>query len=195
MINMGANEAIVEELAKYIEDNIPEFNSVLREWPNHNESLDMPCATILTVGSPDYTQQMPVLSKSEGGISTYIVGFYDINLHIDIWAEYKALRGDMMEKVIDLFNKQFQESGMALGASLTLADYDNVIARYDLGGYTYMDSEESSQRDEWRAKVVVLVNCPRIMTKIESKMEDIKLYNNISTNNDSDTDEILTIEE
>jgi hypothetical protein len=180
-MNLGANEAIVDELVKYLKENIPELNKVYLEWPNHNEALQMPCASVLTVGNPTYTNYMPTLWKRENGLSHYYVGAYDITLHIDLWAEYKQARGDLMERVFDTFNKQFQELGMALGLSLSLVDYYNVIARYDINGYTYMDSEESSQRDEWRAKIVVLVNCPRVMTKIESVMEEITVDQEVDT--------------
>lgn len=193
---LGATEAVVEQLVKYIKENIPEFNDVQLEWPNYNESLNMPCAAVMTIGNPEYTHQMPVLRSynDSDGVSEYYVGFYDMVLHIDLWAEYKQTRGDLMEKVFDLFHKQWQESGQAIGASLTLEDYYNVIARYDLNGYTYMDSEETSQRDEWRAKIVVLVNCPRVLGKIESKMTEITLDHDISdSNEDIDTDEDLTI--
>jgi hypothetical protein len=191
---LGANEAIVNQLVNYIKDNIPEINKVYLEWPNYQENLEMPCLSAITVGSPEYTHQMPVLRSYDDaeGKSEYYVGFYDITVHLDIWAEYKQTRGDIMEKVFDLFHKQWQELNQAMGISLTLEDYYNVIARYDLNGYTYMDNEESSQRDEWRAKIVVLVNCPRVLTKIESKMTEITLDHDIS-DDDSDTDEDLII--
>lgn len=194
---LGANEAIVEQLKKLIEENIPEFERISLEWPNYQENLNMPCMSIMTIGSPQYSHQMPVLRQYDDaeGVSEYYVGFYDMTLHLDIWAEYKQTRGDLLEKVFDLFHKQWVEQGQALGLSLTLEDYYNVIARYDLNGYTYMDSEESSQRDEWRAKVVVLVNCPRVLTKIESKMTEITLDHDISdTGLDIDTGEEIIID-
>jgi hypothetical protein len=178
---LGANEAPILQLKKYIQENIPEINRVYEEWPNHNEELNMPCASVMTVGNPRYTNQMPVLWKHEAGTSYYIVGFYDINLTIDLWAEYKETRGELMERVFDLFNKQFQELGMALGISLQLEDYHNVIARYELNGYNYGDNEEASQRDEWRARLNVLVDFPRIMAKVESRMEEITVDQEVDT--------------
>lgn len=178
---LGANEAPISQLVKYLKENIPEFNKVYLEWPNHNEKFDMPCASVLTIGNPEYTNQMPVLWKNEAGTSYYIVGFYDLTINIDLWAEYKQQRGDLMERVFDVFNKQFQDQGLALGISLQLEDYHNVIARYDLNGYNYGDSEEASQRDEWRAKISVLVNLPRIMAKVESVMENIEVDQDVDT--------------
>lgn len=181
MTKLGANEAVVEQLVRYIKDNMPELNAVRMEWPNHNEPLEMPCASVLTVGNPVYTPCMPTLWKRVDGSSYYYVGHYDLTLHIDVWAEYKQARGDLMEGVFDLFHKQFQELGKALGISLSLEDYYNVIARYDINGYNYMDSEESSQRDEWRAKISVLVNCPRVLVKVESTMDEITVVQETDT--------------
>lgn len=172
---LGANEAPIHELVEYMKANIESLKKVYLEWPNHNESLEMPCASILTVGSPEYTPKMPSLWKNEAGLSYYFVGEYNLTLQLDLWAEYKQTRGELMESVFDLFDKQFQDSGKSLGISLPMTEYFDTIARYDLTGYNYGDNEEGSQRDEWRSKLTVLVNFQRVITKSESTMDEIKI--------------------
>jgi len=178
---IGANDSVVLELVNYLKTNIPELNSVYDEWPDYNQELVMPCASVLTNGNSDYTPQMPTLVSNSGGSSIYNVGFYDLTLTIDIWTQSKEARGLMQERVFDLFAKQFQDSSAALGISLPLIDYNNVIASYSLNGYTYTDSEEASQRDEWRTRISVLVSFPRIIGKIESTMINIGVTQEVDT--------------
>jgi len=159
------------------------LNDVQDEWPNHNQELNMPCAAVTTIGTPEYNSIMPTyLRRSEDNLkSIYHVGTYDITISIDLWCEYKHTRGVLLERLIDTFNKQFQEQGLSLGLSLQLESYHNVIARYDINGYNYTDNEEASQRDEWRAKVNVLVNFMKIMEKEESLMEVIEIDQTVDT--------------
>jgi len=176
-MSLGANEAPIFELVEYMKSNVDEdlLKKVYLEWPNHNEDLEMPCASVMTVGNPEYRSMMPTLISNINGVSTYAIGEYDLVLQVDLWAEYKETRGFLMEAMFDLFDKQFQDSGRSLGASLTLTQYFNTIARYDLTGYTYNDNEEGSQRDEWRSRLRVLVNFQRIITKTESTMDNIAI--------------------
>ena len=180
---LSADQAPVIDLISYLKENIPELNEIYEEWPNHNEEFNMPCACVRTVGSPEYNSSMPTFWKrsEDDTKSIYHVGSYDIVLNIDLWAEYKEARGVLVEGLVDLFNKQFQEQGLSLGLSLPLECYHNTIARYDINGYTYTDSEEASQRDEWRAKVTVLVNFMRVMEKEESKMEEVTVDQEVDT--------------
>lgn len=193
MTLLGANEASVNQLVKYIKDNITELNNVYLEFPNHNEALEMPSCSVITSGNVGYRNEMPILWKKEADLSYYKTGSYNYTIVIDLWTEYKQSRGDIMEKIFDLFNKQFQETGRSLGASLNLVDYHNVIAHYSLNGYNYVDNEQGSQRDEWRARITCEVDFSRITTKVESDMTDIQLHNEIAVELDNDTDEIKQI--
>lgn len=184
-MSLGANEAPIYHLVEYLKANIPSLNKVYLEWPNHNEPLDMPCASILTVGSPEYTSKMPTLWKYEAPLSYYFVGEYNISLQLDLWAEYKEARGELMESVFDLFDKQFQDSGKSLGISLNMSEYFDTIARYDLTGYTYNDNAEGSQRDEWRSKLTVLANFQRVITRAESTMDDIQIIPEVQADYDT----------
>lgn len=187
MTVLDASEAVIVQLKKFIEENIDAFNKVYDEWPAHNQELDMPCCSVRTSGAPEYTNNFPVLIENVAGVSKYQVGTYDLNIVIDIWGDTKQMRGDLTNLLFDLFNKQFIDDSQALGISLALEDYHNTIARYDLNGYNYNDSEEASQRNEYRTVVNVLASCIRIQEKEESLMETITTVHSI-TDDENDID-------
>lgn len=175
----------VKTLAEYLKTAIPELKQVLTEWPDPKVQMSLPCVSIVTAGTPDYTHLMPTIQKKSDSDSplqkqvVYLVGQYDSRLQVDVWCEYKSQRDEFLEKVMDAFNGQFLSGGQTTGLSLELIDYHNAIARYDQVGYTYLDSEDNSIRSEWRVKVDVLANYPRLSMKQEYIMDEIKIKNRI----------------
>lgn len=191
MTNLDASEAVIIQLQKFIKENIEEFNAVYDEWPAHNQELDMPCCSIRTSGNPDFTINSPIFIDHIDGISRYQVGTYDLNIVIDIWGDSKQMRGELTNLLFDLFNKQFMVKSEAIGLSLALEDYHNTIARYDINGYNYNDSEEATQRNEYRTMVNILASCIRIQEKEESLIDTIVTTHSITDDsNDIDNPDI-----
>lgn len=187
----------VRTLQAFIKANMPELLNVFDEWPDPKETLETPCVTILTQGNPTYTHSYPTIFKrspdeenATNDLVAYSVGYYDINLQLDLWCEYKIQRAELFDKLMNVLNKQFIDSGRPTGLSLVLIDYHEAIARYDQNGYTFMDSGDGLQRAEWRVKVDVTVNHFKLIEKSEARMTQITLENEISqTENDTDVEE------
>jgi hypothetical protein len=196
MTILDASEAVIIQLKKFIEDNVEQINKVYEEWPSHSQELDMPCCAVRTVGTPQFRHDPPQLLSHENGLSKYTVGTYDMTINIDIWADSKQKRGDITQLLFDLFNKQFMDNGHALGISLNLEDYHNIIARYDLDGYNYNDSEEASQRNEYRTILSVLSTFSRVQEKEESTIQEIAVTHSISDEDidNPDIEEVYTID-
>jgi hypothetical protein len=184
-----SNIVAVKTLATYLKAPIPELE-IITEWPDAKHKMVLPCLSIITVGTPRIVPGMPILhSKAtvldeddEPTINTttvYIMGHYEAKIQLDLWTDYKAKRNVLYEKLMAAFDKQFVDAGSPQGLSLTLVDYHNCFARYDQTGYTYMDSGDTSQREEWRVKIDVEVSYPRLAEKVESIMAEITLKNRI----------------
>lgn len=180
-----SNRVAVKTLAKYLQEQLPDVK-ILEEWPDPKTEMTLPCISILTVGTPVYSHRFPVIHKKvddeENPVNktvVYIVGQYDAKVQVDLWTDYKGRRDELYERVMDAFSRQFIDFDLATGLSLELVDYHETFARYDQVGYTYMDSADNSQRAEWRAKIDIEVNYPKLVEKSESIMEEITLKNRI----------------
>ena len=187
----------VRTLQSFIRENMPELINVFDEWPDPKETLEVPCVSIVTQGNPTYTHSYPTIFKrvsdpdnTLNDIVVYSIGYYDINLQLDLWTEYKIQRAELFDKLINVLNKQFMDNGSPTGLSLVLSDYHEAIARYDQNGYTFMDGGDGLQRAEWRVKVDVSVNHFKLVEKSEPRMSQITLQNEISqTENDTGVEE------
>lgn len=191
----------VKTLAAYLKAAIPELN-IQEEWPDSKKELVMPTLSILTSGTPGLTHAMPIIHKIvpiDGDPIkkkvVYCVGTYESRLQLDLWTDYKAKRNELYEKLMAAFDKQFIDSGYPTGLSLELLNYHNSFARYDQTGYTYIDSEDSAKRNEWRVKIDVAVSHLRLVEKVESIMDEITLKSKIDETEvtDKDTNEQVTI--
>jgi hypothetical protein len=195
-VTTPSNSVAATTLAKFIEDNFTELEQVLDEWPDPKVAMNLPSVSVITVGTPVYTHLMPTkyavvdtdnpLQKSV----VYLVGQFDAKIQLDLWTDYKATRDTLFDKLMDVLNKQFIDTGAPTGLSLTLIDYHNAIARYDQVGYTYMDSEESSRTEEWRVKVDIEVNYPKFQVKDESIIEEASILHDVGEESDPNTADI-----
>lgn len=169
MANESATRGIVRQLGIAIKERMPELSQVLEDWPGANEVLKYPCLSIQG-SAPRFTPCAPYLWKkteaNEINRSTvlWVNGQYEFNLQLDLWARSKAERHLLFENLQRAFTSQFPVNGL----SLTLSDYFNVMARYDIASSKYEDSEQSSQRREWRAIVDVSAHCHSIFEKVEN---------------------------
>jgi hypothetical protein len=188
----------VRTLQEFIKANLPEVEDrVFDEWPNAKVELEVPCITIITTGTPTFTHSFPNIFKRSADpenpindVVAYSVGYYDMNIQLDLWCEYKLQRAELFDKLMAVLNKQFIDTGAPTGLSLELIDYHEAIARYDQNGYTFMDGEDGSQRAEWRVKVDVTVNHFKLIEKSEPRMVEITLKSEVKTDeNDYEVEE------
>jgi hypothetical protein len=187
----------VRGLQKYLKDNVPELLEVYDEWPYHGDEMKIPCCTVITAGTPAYTNLMPYTWKREpdpdnaqNDLVYDIIGMIDSRIQVDIWTEYKIQRGRILDLVDKALNKQLFEQDLPAGLSLILEEYHNAIARYDQVGYTYMDGEQESQKANWRVKLDLVVNYPKIAVKSLPRISEITITHEIGETNsiDEETD-------
>lgn len=195
-MSLPSEITIVRSLVNYFKTNIPEFTDVLEEFPNPNQDLNYPSLTIDTQGNPEHINQMPtILSKTDNVDDpdkldvVWIIGQYNLNLQLDIWSEHKSGRGTLLKKVIDVINKGFIENDLPVGISLVLEDYHGGIARYDFVSYNYVDNEQGSQKNEWRAQVKMQVTFPELILKTQPKIIESQINNTITAEEFDDSNE------
>lgn len=193
--------AAIRSLRNYLEEEVEELNEVYDEWPYHGDELNVPCASVMTVGTPTYMNLQPYEydrtqdpDVANNDLIYDAVAQLDGEIQIDIWTEYKLERGRILDLVTKAINKQNIESDLPNGLSLVMSEYHNVIARYDQVGYTYMDSEENSQRAQWRVKVSILFSHVVVEVKSRPRITDVILTHQISEDKDVCEDN-LDIEE
>jgi hypothetical protein len=189
----GSSDVALTALAAYLKAEIPEL-SVLEKWPDPKQKLVMPALSLIATGERGYNHVQPTIFKTLPVTGNpdlldvvYTIGEFGYKLQLDLWTEYGEQRSDLIDKIHNALNKQFIEGDSPCGLSLTLTEYYDLIARFDQVGYTYLDSEESSQRSEWRVKIDVNVNHDRLQVKRESKMLDIQIHDQISDTIDVDS--------
>ena len=179
----------IETLVDYLKEKLPDFN-IIGQFPDPKIQMKLPALSIVDAGTPTFTNLMPTLFGRIDDQSIYVVGHYDKKLQLDIWTDYKEARNDLYERLLDVFMGQFVELEQSSGLSLTLKDYYNAVARYDIVGYTILDTELTSQVEEWRVKVDVLVNFPKLIAKTESSITQASIKHDIGEESNTDNYDI-----
>ena len=170
----GISKEIASSLADFIDDSI-RFAQIILNWPEANQTLRYPCLSILP-GKPDFTPEQPseLSIRDESLTATFVkyrVGTYDFRIKINIWCRSRAERDSMQERVFQAFYSQNDNGSV----SLELKQYHNVKAGFSLNAWEYVDSEEATQRKEWRVSFDVLSNCISVVEKSINLMKTIEL--------------------
>lgn len=178
-------ETVVQSLINYLNTDermgslIDQFYD---EWPDANQGEYEKTMAIHTVRAT-HTDAMKevknvqeVLNDSINVAVSYSTGYYDINLQVDIWCPYKHQRNELYQKFYDIINEEFlTKDNVSKGLSLTLENYFDTIARYDIVGYNFPDSERASQENDFRAVIDMTVHFDKIMQKKQPKMTQIEI--------------------
>lgn len=172
-------EAVTDALADYFDANMRELEQVLTEFPMANVKLKMPSLTIAT-GNPVFSNLDPYELEKGAAVShassvKYVVGMYDFDMQVDLWARTPAERSTMLERFMVVFNRDV----IPMGLRLKLNKYHDVWCNYSMIGHSLDDSEASSQRAEWRATIKLVANTRAVISKSEYLMETIE--NNLTT--------------
>ena len=201
----SSDRAPILGLKKYFEIEIPGLNEVSEGWPDPKEQLVMPTMSLMHSKNPILTNLHPYIYEQNGvknsipdpdeplnNIYDFVVGQYESTIQVDLWTEYKPERGEFYDKIVNALDKDFIDKHLANGLSLKLTNYHNVIARFDQVGYTYIDSEDAAQRAEWRVKLDLLVQWPKIIQKSMPRISETTLTTQIGqTNNVEDDDQSI----
>ncbi len=189
-MSLPANITAIRSLIEYLYPNMPNFDldNITEEWPDPNMDMIYPAMSIISKPIEYIPIPPQVISVTDivGGENDgkyqalYNVGQYNLGIQVDIWCENKEDRGVFYEEFMDALNQEFINSDLPTGASISLIDYHNSIARYDIIGYNYPDDGNSSQIGEFRVKIDLVANFMRIKEVIRSKMATIVLEDEIS---------------
>lgn len=150
--------------------SITSVDQITEEWPEANkEMLQYPLISIITTAPPDYTphigfsEDSSVVNGSDPKSRDFKfdIGQYDFTFQLDLWTDYKLKRHTLYQEFFTAFNKNLVEQGYP-GLTLTMADYHDQPVHFQMVSYNYGDSEEASQRKEWRVKIELIANCEAI---------------------------------
>jgi hypothetical protein len=159
---------------------------VLDQWPEPNKALAMPSATVTWSGDV-YTPLQPwVLSIADASepdedgnytpsTTKRVVGEHDFQIQIDIWARNKAERSRVMQQVFEALHPDPEVPGVRL----QVEENHDLWSSYSLLHQKFDDSEASSQRQEWRAMLVLVAQCKAVIVNSEYRM--ITIENNLTT--------------
>jgi hypothetical protein len=182
-----ALDAVQKAIIKHLEENLPGVDSVLDGFPNVNEELSFPAASImmkdpiLDLAMNEYTiskSEVEAPGDGETGEKSKILrvyGEYTIEMQVDLWAEYKPQLRTLMEEFSKLFNPSIGKTGI----SVQLENYHDEYVTYTLERFRIVEGEAEAQRNEWRAIATVSTGCRAIKEHLEYLMHTIE--NNIET--------------
>lgn len=167
-----AVKAMIEALGVHLRANMPSLAQVIYDFPAPNVKLLYPSVSLISP-NPLFTPTDPYILE-QGSIVrnkatvAYVVGTWETSLQIDLWARDKVERSNLLEEFFLAINPEIKPMGL----SLQLSKYHDIWARFDMTGNSLEDSEVSSQRAEWRAKINVLANTRAILEKSEYVMSE-----------------------
>ena len=155
--------AIAQALAYDLGGKVPALQKVYPEWPEANQLLVYPSATIET--QPSTYMRMAPYIVTRGSVAnnkaqnTYCVGTYETLLQVDIWSKYKVERDALVMAMFDALQP------VSLGGyNLTLAEYFGEVLGFTLTNFKYMDDSESVRQKTWRAMFSLSASCRAINT-------------------------------
>lgn len=167
MTTTTAQGALVKALAANLLSNVTGIQAVNAEWPAANVPLNMPCITILVTSSTLDTHTDEILSTgtvtANQATVKYIVGEWDIAIELQLWAKSKQERQDFYDKIFNALNPDI----IPMGLRIALTDYHGEYASLVMTRSDYPDSEETTQRQEWRCIFTILANVNAIRSKTE----------------------------
>lgn len=166
MSQESVTEEVTAELGDYLR-NALQLRQVIEDFPDPNQSLSYPALSLSIIGA-DYQPETPYIHNQPSASNhksdvKYVVGQYNWTIRLDFWERSKEERHDLYERFFQAFSPNLPRHGL----SLTLKNYHDIICSYTQTNFSLGDSEEASQRREWRAQVDIVANCRAVLTKRE----------------------------
>ena len=180
--NTDRNESITEVLpkvlGKYLKDNVDSLKEYYDEFPEANQMLKLPSVSVFCTTNEfrpmqPYIVKKPIPSEvlSHKYRYKYVVGMYDIGIQLDLWAGSKEERDDLFDSIFNALNPNISPMGVVL----KLEEYFNQLCDIVYVEHTYADSEERSQKDEWRMTLRLLANVKAIRERRDYVIETTEL--------------------
>lgn len=177
--NESITEIVPAALGKYLLEAVNDLEEYYPEFPQPNRSIEMPSVSLL-FSSPSFSPDQcpnpvspvdPLAIQNSQADVNWIVGQYDGNLQLDLWARNKEERDDLFDAIFNALNPNIRPMGL----TLELEDYFNVLCDYLYVGHDIEDSEITSQTDEWRVTFRLLVTCKAVRKRKEFIIEESEL--------------------
>jgi len=174
--NESISEVVPYQLGKYLKDNVPGVKEFYDEFPNASQSFKMPSVSVI-IKNTDFAPQAtpyPAAQIGPGDITNnkanllYVVGDWDFTIQLDLWAGSKEERDDFFDATFNALNPKISPMGL----TLELSEYFGTLCDYLYVGHSFSDSEESSQKDEWRATLNVVATCKALRDRKEFIITD-----------------------
>ena len=186
MPTLTGNPSAVREAAAALQvfllaNTSGKIQKVYNQFPATNEKMVFPSLSLITK-DPKFTPAMPyVISKTSEDpediekLVRRVVGQYDIEMQMDLWASYKPQRDSLYEDIFNAFNLNDDVPGI----SLQLTGYYDQWIHFSLAGMTFIGDEAADQRGEWRAMIRVLATVNAVTEKVANTIQTIE--NNLET--------------
>ena len=166
--NESISEIVPKTLGKHLVGSVSSLREYYQEFPSANRKLRMPSISVFVSSAP-FRAITPYLKKevtpaditnSKANV-LWVVGIYDFTMQVDLWARTKEERDDLTDQLFNALNPNINPMGVVL----PMEEYFGQLCDYVYNGHETNDSEERSQRDEWRMTFNVLATCRAIRTE------------------------------
>lgn len=191
--NESFSKVVPLALATYLKANVSGLQEAYDEFPSSNLQLKMPSVSIFASTNAQFRPLMPYIDTKGAVVKNkslvhWVVGIYDLNLQIDVWARNKEERDDTFDSLFNALNPDISPMGLVL----RLSDYFNQLCDCLYVGHTMQDSGERADRDEWRMTLNVLVTCKAIRERSEFIITDPDTANEIELQGQIDGTVVVT---
>lgn len=172
--NESITEIVPKVLAAYLLKSVQGLKQAFDEFPASTQKIDMPSVSVFASSNADFRPLMPyILPVDPAKIANHkskvqwVVGIYDFNLQLDLWARNKEERDDIFDSLFNALNPKISPMGLVL----PMEEYFNQLCDYLYIGHTFQDSEVRAQRDEWRVTLNLVVTCKAVRERSEFIIE------------------------
>lgn len=174
--NESITEIVPKRLGQYLVEEVTGFREYYSQFPDASSNFLMPSVSV-TIATNEFRPITPypcapidplniVNNKAQ---YKWAVGIYDMSIQVDIWARNKEERDDLFDATFNAMNPDISPMGLRL----VMEEYFNQWIEYVYTGHDLGDSEERSQRDEWRATMTILATCKAVRTRSEFIITDL----------------------
>ena len=198
--NESITDIVPKRLGQYLTENISSLKDYYAEFPASHRDMRMPSVSVITSSAEFRAQQAspcgghdldPATIKGTEAVVNWAVGIYDFQIQLDIWARNKEERDDLFDAVFNTLNPNIQPMGVVL----KMDEYFGQLCDYIYVGHTLADSEERSQRDEWRISLQILATCKAVRSRKEFVIIDTPTASEIENEDESQIDRrVLVVE-
>lgn len=180
--NESITEALPKALGKYLLDNVEGLKEYYDEFPEANQVIKLPSVSVFCTNN-EFRPMQPYIVKKPQDVEIsahkflyrYVTGIFDIGIQVDLWAGSKEERDDVFDSIFNALNPRISPMGLVL----KLEEYFNQLCDIVYVEHTYADSEERSQKDEWRVTLRLLATVKSIRERRENVIEEVEINTDV----------------